>query len=350
MNNKVEFGDFQTPPELCDQVCGLLKGMKVDPNSIIEPTCGKGAFLRSSIASFPSCRNIHGFEINPQYLKEASEVGAIVHCSDFFSTDWMNVISDLPDPLLVIGNPPWVTNSVVGAMNGMNLPEKTNFLRMNGMDAITGKSNFDISEWMISHLIGILSGRHATVSMLCKTTVARKVLANAWKQNLEIRDTSIWKIDAGKNFGAAVDACLLVCHLGPKKSNHECSVYSCLSSSNPDSSFRLQNGRLVTNCANNYEYLHGSSRIRWRSGVKHDCSKVMELKPDKDGFQNGLGEIVELENDYLFPMLKSSDLTKPDPAPKKLMLVTQRHVGEDTSPISWKAPLTWRYLQNIPAI
>ena len=38
----------------------------------------------------------------------------------------------------------------------MNLPEKKNFMGLRGMDARTGKSNFDIAEWMLIQLIEAL--------------------------------------------------------------------------------------------------------------------------------------------------------------------------------------------------
>ena len=95
-----------------------------------------------------------------------------------------------------------------------------------------------------------------------------------------------------------------------------------------------------------YGYLSGVSPLRWRSGIKHDCSRVIELRPreESEGFENGLGEVVHLESNYLYPMLKSSDLNKPRPLPSRYMLVTQRSVGEDTSRIKSEAPRTWNYL------
>ena len=45
---------------------------------------------------------------------------------------------------------------------------------------MTGKSNFDISEWMLIRLLEALQGRRATIAMLCKTATARKVLRHAW--------------------------------------------------------------------------------------------------------------------------------------------------------------------------
>ena len=79
---------------------------------------------------------------------------AEVHCEDFFKKDWPIMLDSLREPIL----PPWVTNSTVGTLGGTNLPTKSNFRRFNGLDAITGKSNFDISEWMLLHLLECLSG------------------------------------------------------------------------------------------------------------------------------------------------------------------------------------------------
>src|SRR5262249_33802840 len=59
----------------------------------------------------------------------------------------------------------------------------------------------------------------------------------------------------------------------------------------------------------------------------------------------GLGELVELEDEYLFPMLKSSELANGrfgDPV--RWMLVPQRVVGDDTRAIQERAPRTWAYL------
>ena len=61
---------------------------------------------------------------------------------------------------------------------------------------------------------------------------------------------------------------------------------------------------------------------------------------------NGFGRIIELEETYLYPMLKSSELANTArPIPSKVMLVPQTFVGENTDDISRAAPLTWKYLQ-----
>ena len=86
----------------------------------------------------------------------------------------------------------------------------------------------------------------------------------------------------------------------------------------------------------------------WRSGIKHDCSKVMELKRS-DGLllRNGLGEEVELEQDYLYPLLKSSDVGngRLDEA-RHMAVVTQTKIGEPTDCIRKRAPRTWGYLER----
>ena len=50
---KIEFGDFQTPAALAVEVCALLKRLGVEPDSVIEPTCGTGAFLVAAADMFP---------------------------------------------------------------------------------------------------------------------------------------------------------------------------------------------------------------------------------------------------------------------------------------------------------
>ena len=251
------------------------------------------------------------------------------------------------EPILVVGNPPWVTNSAIGTVGGKNLPAKSNSQRLKGFDAITGKSNFDISEWMLMRILECLSGRRAVMAMLCKTSVARKVLRTAWTKDLEVADASVYTIDAVTQFGAAVDACLLICFLDSGAASKECAVYSDLDSSIVASTFGLHDGRLVADLGaiKRYGWLYGTSPIKWRSGVKHDCARVMELcARGSHLFENGLGEVISVESTYLYPMLKSSDLIRTHRTASRYMLVTQRATGEDTSRIARRAPRTWSYL------
>ena len=346
---RVEFGDFQTPDVLARNVCEVLRNLDISPETVLEPTCGKGSFLRASTEFFSSCSNVFGYEIRPEYVEEAKSVdGATVRCQDFFQMDWPGLFRQLQEPILVIGNPPWVTNSAMGAVGGTNLPAKSNFRGFSGLEAMMGKSNFDISEWMLIHFLECLSGREAILAMLCKTGVARKVLQYAWERDLEIGESRIYTIDATKHFRAAVDACLLICILKPEVRTKECATYANLGiSEKQQSSFAFREGRLIADLESYdlHNHLLGESSLKWRSGVKHDCSKVMELRRTEFGsMKNGLGEVVNLETTNLYPMLKGSDLIKAHPTPSRHMLITQRTVGEDTSRLQKESPLTWEYL------
>ena len=346
---KLEFGDFQTPPALARRACDVVRRLGVSPRSIIEPTCGTGAFLRASVAAFPTCAKVLGFEVNPHYVQIAKTIKqANVQCEDFFLKNWPEALVDLREPILMIGNPPWVTNSVVGSIGGANLPAKSNFKNASGIEAITGKGNFDISEWMLLHLLELLSGQEAVLAMICKTAVARKVLHRAWNWGLEIRSASIYRIDASKEFGVAVDACLLVCVLESGRASRECAVYPDLEAIAQESTFAVHDGKLIADLDTfgRYGHLSGKSQIKWRSGIKHDCSRVVELRPNgQNEFTNGLGETVVLEPSFLYPMLKGSEVIRPDRTPSRYMLVTQNSMGDDTSRIKREAPRTWDYLQ-----
>lgn len=348
---RTEYGDFQTPAPLAEEVCGLLTRIGVSPAAVIEPTCGRGSFLLASERAFPECRIVLGHDVNPAHVAAARAAvdRSRVEIADFFEKDWEQTLHSLDDPILFVGNPPWVTNSSLGAFGGKNLPSKSNFRRLAGVDAITGKSNFDISEWMLTRLLDLATGRVATLAMLCKTVVARKVMLHAWKAKLPIQRSAIYRIDAPAYFGAAVDACLLVCILKPRAYSAECEVFECLAAAEPTSTFALRGDRLVADLASlaRYGHLFGPSPVKWRSGIKHDCSQVMELRreAEPDTYINRLGEVVRLEPDCLYPMLKSSELAK-GASPSRYMLVTQRSIGDNTVVLRDQAPLTWRYLES----
>lgn len=354
--HRAEFGDFQTPIELARAVCLLLLDRRLRPTSILEPTCGLGNFLVAAIDVFPRIRRAVGIEINQAYAdaakeaiaKEANSDVAEILRGDFFQYDWKEILRSLPDPLLVIGNPPWVTNAELGSLTSANLPNKSNFQNHRGIDAITGKSNFDISEWMLIRALEWIRDREASLAMLCKTAVARKVLFHAWKIGTKLEQADIYLIDATKQFGAAVDACLLVVESSMSSQKFHCQVHKSLKHEPPVTVLGYRNNHVVAD-VRAYERLkglEGKEWYRWRSGIKHDCSKVMEFNEEGDLYRNGMGEIVEIEDDYLYPMLKSADVANGREAqPKHWMLVTQRLVGDDTSLIRHRAPKTWRYLE-----
>ncbi|HEU4730978.1 MAG TPA: hypothetical protein VFT22_23955 [Kofleriaceae bacterium] len=353
---QIELGDFQTPPGLAAEVCRVLAARGVRPQSIVEPTCGTGSLLCAALDAFPAAGHAMGADIRADHIR-ASRAALGARCEDrqvallvrdFFATDWPALIAGLSGPILFVGNPPWVTSSDLGALGSGNLPEKQNFHRRTGLDALTGKSNFDLSEWMLLKLLGWLAGREAVVAMLCKAAVARRALAFSWQAGVAIRSAATYAIDAAAHFGAAVEACLLVCELG-QAGESRCLAYDGLGAQVPSGAFGLRDGRLVADVAayDRWRGLEGESPYRWRSGIKHDCARVMELRGDGDELVNGDDERVRIEDDWLYPMLKSSEVAREGPvAPVRRMLVTQARVGEDTRRLEREAPRTWRYLMR----
>jgi hypothetical protein len=59
--------------------------------------------------------------------------------------------------------------------------------------------------------------------------------------------------------------------------------------------FGLHQGTAIANLTNyeKYKYLDGCSGYKWRSGVKHDAAKIMELSLKNDRLINGF-DFIEL--------------------------------------------------------
>ena len=350
----VEFGDFQTPSDLADEICHFLLAEGVRPESVVEPTCGTGGFIASAMTAFGHARKFLGIEINRAYLRvleqklgQADRERVELRRADFFALDWAAILTHLPEPILVLGNPPWVTNSGLGRIRGSNLPVKNNFQGHRGLDAITGKSNFDISEWMLIHLLDNLQHRRAALAMLCKTAVARKVLKHIWTREFCISDTRLYAVDAKAHFKVSAAACLLVCRTGEPSGAKACEVFSGVSDARKISAIGMQNAEILADVKKyeKWSQLDGQAPVAWRSGVKHDCAQVMELIRRDGAFVNGLGEKVDLEDEFVFPLYKSSAVAKGlTNRPERWVLITQKSVGDDTRIIRERAPKTWAYL------
>lgn len=346
-----QYGDFQTPSDLARRVCEVLARRGIVPGAVVEPTCGQGTFLEAATERFPDARRILGVEINAAYVDEAQRrVGnlAQVELGDFFTIDWDAVLSRDEGPWLVLGNPPWVTNAELGLLKSTNLPTKSNFQGHKGLDALTGKANFDISEWMLLNQLEWLRERSGWIAMLVKTSVARKLLRQSWRRADPVGRASIYKIDAMLHFGAAVEACLFVLPVSVGERSQDCDVFASLDAEAPDSTIGFHDQVLVAD-VQSYERhrdLIGTNiHYVWRSGVKHDCSKVMELSKNEEGaLTNGLGENAALEPDIVFPLLKSSDVSKGRVRTDRFMIVTQCEIGDETAGLAKTTPRTWQYL------
>ncbi len=356
MTEKKAFGDFQTPPDLAVRVVRLVHQLYGRPDIVIEPTAGIGAFLKSAAEYWGHPTKCYGFELNPSYVQISREslqpLGVTITQGDFFTQDWQAIVARVGKPrVLVLGNPPWVTNSEVGQLGSGNLPTKSNFQNFKGLDALTGKANFDIAEWMLIRLLESLPDDGA-LAMLCKTMTARKVLRHLWKTDSGRRDCRLYMIDAKAEFNVSVDACLFYVS-GQSCSLRQAANYSGLSAETATNRFGYANGDLVADVESFQSQQHldsGSRRYIWRSGIKHDAAKVMEFTRGDDRLVNGFGEIVDIESDHVFPLLKSSDLGNGRVAIRKSVLVPQHHTGDETSTLIATAPKTWKYLLRHAAL
>ena len=68
MSHKKEFGDFQTPLSLARRIAGLIKDDLNRVGTVVEPTCGVGAFLQATAELFGKSTNYRGFDVNADYL------------------------------------------------------------------------------------------------------------------------------------------------------------------------------------------------------------------------------------------------------------------------------------------
>lgn len=354
---QIEFGDFQTPQILADIVCELLTKLDIQPATLIEPTCGLGNFVLAALEHFPSVTDVYATELNTSYLKHLksrlryhpSETHIKINHNDFFSVDWHDASLEFPDPILFIGNPPWVTNSGLSVIDGNNLPSKRNFQNLTGINALTGASNFDISEWMILKMLDVAHARNGIVAMLCKTSVARKVLLHIWKTEEQYGASKLFRFDAKQYFDVSVNACLFIYDASQHGAEAVCKVFQSLSIESDCAEYGYYNKQLIADIAlfTKWQHLQSNSKNAdyvWRSGIKHDCAKVMELHKNNGRFVNRVGEVCEIEETYLYPMLKSSDLAGTRKRDNLWMLVPQRSIGDLTHPIQLIAPRTWEYL------
>lgn len=354
-----EWGDFQTPSDLAARVCHYLAGSGVAPEVIIEPTYGAGSFILAALESFPQTRLVYGVEIQEKYKwrlrlslliralsghRPAAEIE--LHQDSIFAHRFPAAVISASN-LLVIGNPPWVTNAELGSLGSDNLPKKQNVKTLNGLDALTGKGNFDISEYILLRLLELFSQRRGTLALLCKMATARNLVAMLPQQRFKVADLRTLTIDAAHEFGAAVEACLFVMTLGASTQERTCRVAALDTPAQATKVFGWVGDRFVSS-VKGYEAnadLDGKSPLVWRQGLKHDCVRIMELAAADNGLLNGNGELVDVEDSYTYWLLKSSDLRSFEAdQPRRKVIVPQMSLGEDTSALKTNAPVLWEYL------
>lgn len=375
--DRTEYGDFQTNLGLAGKIAFHLTSKDISPKIVIEPTCGKGNFILSLLKYFDNIETIIGVEIYKPYVweckfniidfylnnpKEKKPNISIVH-SSVFDFDFKAIAKDaFGKELLILGNPPWVTNSKLGSLNSSNLPKKTNFKNHHGIDAITGKGNFDIAEYITLMMIRIFQNLNGTIALLVKNTVIKNIVFDQYKNKHQIAEIEKYSIDSKKEFNVSVEASLFYCKLNvePEFVCTERSVYT----ENEIRAIQWTNRSLEKSINNRFgwtskkfvsnidTYVHsqkldGTCPFEWRQGIKHDCSSIMELDKVNGHFINGLKEEIKLENGLVYGLLKSSDLKNiVISKTRKYTIVTQKKVGQGTNYIKYDYPNTFQYLQR----
>jgi hypothetical protein len=360
--DREEYGDFQTNADLANKVAKQLSLKGISPKLVIEPTCGKGNFIIASLNNFKEIQTIIGIEIYKPYVWETkfnildfflSNLNSkkpeitIIH-SSVFDFDFQAISKQFPtEDLLVIGNPPWVTNSKLGSLNSTNLPKKNNFKNQSGLDAITGKGNFDIAEYITIMLLDAFQTHNGFLSLLVKNSVVKNIVFEQKTKKYQITEIEKYCIDSKKEFNVSVEASLLYCKLNSKPT-FQCREFDFYTIESK-LKFGWLNSKFVSNIDNYLEtsQVDNICPFVWRQGIKHDCTAIMELERVNSHFVNNLAQDIRIEEDLVFGFLKSSDLKNTViKETRKHTIVTQKKVGQETNYIKELYPQTYDYLNG----
>lgn len=359
--DRAEYGDFQTNSNLANEITLFLKTRGVSPEVIIEPTCGKGNFIIASLGNFNHLQTVFGIEIYKPYVWECkfniidfflsnpktSNPDIHIYHFNVFDFNFDEIKNKYCDKnCLIIGNPPWVTNSQLGSLNSNNLPKKINFKKHSGIDAITGKGNFDIAEYITEMLIKAFNEITGNIALLVKNSVIKNIVYEQKRNRHKISNLEKYCIDSKQEFNVSVEASLFLSKLNSKP-DFSCKEFNFYNNSNMIKKFGWVTDKFVSDIENyvNIEDYDGKSPFVWRQGIKHDCTKIMELDKRNGHFLNKLNEEVELENALVYGFLKSSDLKNTiAQQTRKFTIITQTKVGQETGYIKRDYPKTYNYL------
>jgi hypothetical protein len=358
-----EYGDFQTNDTLASKVTEYAHSIiDCSVEFILEPTCGKGNFIIATLEQFPKVKKIVGVEIYQPYVWETKfkilshflkngqnpkpEID-IIH-GNAFEFSYEELAKETASlNTLIIENPPWVTNAELGSIDSKNLPTKSNFKNHGGFEALTGKGNFDIGEYITLLMLNSFQNHNGSLAFLVKNSVIKNIIQDQKRSRFRIADSEKLNIDAKKEFNAAVNASLFFTKLNQEPKFHckESNFYT----KEKQTTFGWYKSRFVYSI-DDYDKsskIDGKSIFTWRSGVKHDSSKIMELEKRDNLYINALEEKVALEPELVYGLLKSSDLKgKQIDSFRKSTIITQKKIGESTTYIATDFPLTFRYLDS----
>ncbi len=359
-----EWGDVQTPKYLIEKVYKILVDLNFNPNIIIEPTSGTGGFILNAPKYFQNLKLIYGVEIQKQHIwtsaykliveglgkkgqKNSSLLIRLIH-DDVFNHNFEFDMINSNDSLLIVGNPPWVTISELSMLNSENVPKRSNIKKFKGIDALTGKSNFDITETIVNKMIKLFSNYEGKIAILCKNSVVRNILKETKNHQLNISNIRALSFNAKEYFGKTCSASLFIADFTPNKSETFCTVANIDAPNTILRKIGWYKDQFVSDIAKYKQnsQLEGQFPFIWRQGIKHDCTSVLELQINEDGqLINKKNEIIKIEEDLVYPLLKGSSLRSflPRDTTNRLIL-TQTKLSDDTERIKENFPKTWDYL------
>ena len=360
--SRTEFGDFQTNNDLSVRVVKRISLQAQNPTILFEPTFGEGNLLLAGLQEFSSIEKIIGVEIYKPYIWKTkfkildyylqnpskNKPSITLYHESIFDFDLNNLAKNtINDRILILGNPPWVTNAQLTTLESGNLPRKSNFKNNTGLDAMTGKGNFDIGEYITQNLIRNFQNHQGSMAFLVKNIVIKNITFDQKRNNFSIQNLQKYHFDAKKEFNASVEASLFFCEFNDNAEQF-CKEVNLEVNKSFENTFGWVNNKFVA-VMEDYEIyanMDGICPFEWRQGVKHDCTAVMELRKEGDSFFNAEHEKIELEKDLVYPFLKSSDLKNKEVTEvRKYTIIPQKKIGQETDYIKEFYPLTYQYLK-----
>ena len=193
-----------------------------------------------------------------------------------------------------------------------------------------------------------------SLAMLVKSSTARRMAQHVWGLGKQFGQLDFYRIDAKEHFDASVEAGLLLFQLADpalQKQPQACRQFNDLNAQQSTIAFGNLDGKLVSDPAKALatKCFGAIEPVMWRSGVKHDLSRVLELKVDGDEVIDRDGNVLDIESEHLFPLAKGSDVAAGKTKDSgRVLLLPQQSVGQSTACMEETAPKTYEYLtQNL---
>ena len=211
---------------------------------------------------------------------------------------------------------------------------------------MTGKGNFDIAENITLSMIESFQKMNGMILLLLKNSVIKNIVYEQKNNLYNISSIEKYCINSKREFNVYIEASLFYCRLNLHPTL-ECTEFDFYNKHIPQLKFGWLKDKFVSNIDT---YIHtndidGVSPFIWRQGLKHDCSKIMELTKNDNGYMNGLNERINIEEDLVYGLLKSSDLKNTViQETRKFTIVTQKKIGQETKFIETTYPITYQYL------